>query len=150
VAAFGILAVGIAGCGGDGGPKYVKVSGVVKLNGVPYADAVVQFAPQGSKDNNNPGKSSSGYTDKDGRFILKISGEDKEGAVVGSHVVRIRTKGMDMGAIDPKVGSPDGVIIQRKVDPIPPEWNENSKQTFVVPQEGTDKADFDIVTTKKK
>ena len=50
------------------------------------------FAPKGTKDNKNPGKSSSGYTDKNGQFVLKISNEgDKEGAPVGTHLVRIMT-----------------------------------------------------------
>ena len=148
VAAFGLLAAGIAGCGG-GGPKYVKVSGTVTLDGKPLADAVVQFAPKGTKENNSPGKSSSGYTDKDGHFVLKVSNEDKEGALVGTHVVRINMKGQEM-VIDPTTGSPDNVGPPKsRVNPIPKDWSEDSKQEFTVPADGTDKANFDIVTKKK-
>ncbi|AWM36859.1 hypothetical protein [Gemmata obscuriglobus] len=33
-----------------------------------------------------------------------------------------------------------------KLDPVPPEWNAISKHEFDVPQVGTDKANFDIVS----
>ena len=144
-----VVLASLAGCGG-GGPKYVKVSGTVTLDGKPLADAVVQFAPKGSKDNQNPGKSSSGYTDANGHYVLKVSNEDKEGALVGTHVVRINMKGQDMGG-DSKTGSPDDVgPLKMRTNPIPKDWNEESKQEFNVPADGTDKADFSIVTSKKK
>jgi hypothetical protein len=145
-AAFGLL---VAGCGGGSGPKYVKVSGTVTLDGKPLADAIVQFAPKGSKDNQNPGKTSSGYTDANGHYVLKIANEDKEGALVGTHVVRINMKGQEMEG-DPKTGSRDDVgPLKKLTNPIPKEWNDDSKQEFTVPADGTDKADFHIVTKKK-
>jgi hypothetical protein len=147
--ALGLLTFGLAGCGGSDGPKYVKVSGVVTLNGKPYPNAVVVFAPQGTKENTNPGKSSSGYTDANGRFELKIQNEDTEGAAVGSHLVRIMTKGSDITIIDPTVGSPDSGGKARKPDPIPSDWSATSKHTFTVPPEGTDQANFDIVSKKR-
>ena len=50
--------------------KIVPVSGVVKLNGKPYPNAVVSFQPIGDDDNPNPGRGSSGITDEKGRFTL--------------------------------------------------------------------------------
>ena len=34
-------------------------------------------------------------------------------------------------------------------DPIPLDWHEKSEKVFDVPAEGTDQANFDIVTPKK-
>jgi hypothetical protein len=141
------LTVALAGLGGCGnGPKYVKVSGVIKINGVPYDKAVVSFQPMGSKENLNPGRGSSSYTDANGRFDL-VCDMEKEGAVVGKHRVRIMTRGNDVVGFDPATGSPDQPytpIRPGTYDPIPPEWNALSKVEFVVPPGGTDQANFDI------
>jgi hypothetical protein len=147
---LGLLVLGVLGCGG---PRHVPVSGVVMLNGTPYRGAVVNFQPIGTPDNPNPGRGSYGHTDESGRFTLVVDDKIK-GAVVGKHRVRIAT-GRDTGPgdYDPKLGTPDGLVgrvrPKRPVDPIPREWNEESKQEFEVPAGGTDKANFDIVTGKK-
>ena len=146
--AAGVLLAALVGC--SGGPKYVKVSGVVTLDGKPYGKAVVSFQPIGTQDNQNPGRGSSAYTDENGRFVL-ITDNDVEGAVVGKHRVRIMTKGNDVIG-QAETGSPDGGTPTRKgvLDPIPPEWNALSQKEFDVPPEGTDQANFDIETRKKK
>jgi hypothetical protein len=134
----------IAGCGG--GPKYVKVSGVVKLNGQPYKNAVVTFQPMSTGNDPNPGRGSSGITDENGRYELKTD-EGQSGAAVGKHRVRIVTK-YEGGTIDPQVGSPDRVDPRERNrihrEPIPAEWHSNSNVEFEVPPGGTDHADFDI------
>ncbi|HEY2783989.1 MAG TPA: hypothetical protein VGJ05_03365 [Fimbriiglobus sp.] len=137
---------GLAGC--DSGPKYVRVSGIVRINGVPYDKAVVSFQPMGTKENWSPGRGSSSYTDANGRFDL-ICDMERQGAVVGRHRVRIMTRGNNVIGYDPVLGSPDkppafgrGLVF----DPIPPEWNALSQVEFVVPAEGTDQANFDIVS----
>jgi len=148
---FALLAAGLlAGC--SSGPKLAKVSGVVKLNGKPYPNALVSFQPVGGKNNPNPGRGSMGQTDADGHFALLYDGT-VEGALVGPHTVRITTlpgKGVHEPPA-PAEGSPDGVprptgIKSNELDPIPLEWNERSKQAFTVPPEGTDQANFDITT----
>jgi hypothetical protein len=53
VVAAGLLSA--LGCS-KSGPKFVKVSGVVTVNGVPYPNAVVTFQPMGTEDNPNPGR----------------------------------------------------------------------------------------------
>ena len=134
----------VAGCGG--GPRYVKVTGLIRLNGVPYDRAVVSFQPMGSRENLNPGRGSSSYTDANGRFDL-VCDMEKEGAVVGKHRVRIMTRGNDVVGFDPTTGSPDGPyrpVRAGTFDPIPPEWNALSTVEFVVPPGGTDQANFDI------
>src|SRR5688500_15770406 len=90
VAATGMLLAGAAGCGG-GGPKYVKVSGVVTLNGKPYPRAVVVFQPIAADQSVNPGRGSSAYTDENGRFELTTD-DGHHGAIVGKHRVRIQTR----------------------------------------------------------
>jgi hypothetical protein len=144
--AFGLFAA-VLGC--SGGPKYAPVSGVVTINGKPYGKAVVSFQPVGTAENPNPGRGSSAYTDENGRFVLKCDGTI-DGAVVGKHLVRIMTKGNDVVGYDPTKGSDDGGTARKEVDPIPPEWNANSKQEFTVPVGGTDKANFDIQNPKYK
>lgn len=150
----GLVGVLLVGC--DSGPKLAPVSGVVKLDGKPYANAMVSFQPiaSGSTD---PGKGSVGGTDEQGRFVMMYDGT-KKGAIVGRHRVRISTypgKGYkEDPSIDRSLGSPDGVIQPKgaksnlEFDPIPMEWNEKSEHVFEVLAGGTDKADFDIQTKK--
>jgi len=139
------LACAVMACGCNGGPRYVGVSGVVTLNGKPYKSGVISFQPVGTKDNPNPGRGSSGYTDENGRFTLKTD-DGHDGAVVGKHRVRIMTKFASVSEIqdgDPK--NPAKVPIE----PIPPEWHATSTKEFDVPAAGTDQATFHIVTKKK-
>src|SRR5262245_31527772 len=148
VAACAFLAVA-PGCGKG---KYVKVSGVVKLNGKPYQNAVVSFQPIGKGDE-PPGRGSSAVTDAEGRFTL-VTDDGHKGAVVGKHRVRIQTKRNDPTVyVDPSVGSPDDPFPRGKkveVDPIPLEWySDKSTKEFDVPPGGTDQANFDIVTVKR-
>jgi hypothetical protein len=146
VAGVAALFLAAGGCGG--GPKYVPVSGVVLVDGQPYTKAVVSFQPIGTADNPNPGRGSSAYTDENGRFVLKCD-STIDGARIGRHQVRIMTRGNDVIGQLPEGGSPDGAPAG-KVDPIPAEWNANSKVEFDVPKGGTDQANFDIVTKKNK
>ena len=137
----------LAGC--EQGPKYVPVSGVVKIDGKPYDDGVVTFQPIASSDNQNPGRGSSSYTDAEGKFRLQTD-DGHDGAVPGKHLIRIRTKGDNIAAFDPKTGTPDNAPTPKgKPDIIPREWHVESDKTFDVPAAGTDKADFDISTKKR-
>lgn len=133
----------IVGCGGT---KYAPVSGVVKINGQPYGKAVVTFQPISTPENPNPGRGSAANTDANGRFVLMCDGTIN-GAVVGKHRVRIMTAGGNVVGQDPTKVAGDGAPAQRNLDPIPPEWNADSTKEFDVPAGGTDKADFDIITT---
>src|SRR5262245_30980421 len=104
-----ILALAVAGlgltaaAGWDHGPKYVQVSGVVKLNGKPYPNAVVSFQPKATPGNPNPGQGSAAITDATGRFVLKTY-DGHDGAVAGKHQVRIQTNRQNpTGAFDPQI-----------------------------------------------
>ena len=141
------LLAAAAGCGD--GPKYVPVSGVIKVDGKPYKNAVVSFQPVGTPDNPAPGQGSSALTDEEGRYTL-VCDNGQTGAVAGKHRVRIQTKRDDpMAFIDPEVGSPDdlGPLTKKgaRIDPIPPEWySDNRGVEYIVPPKGTDQANFDI------
>jgi len=140
----GLLAISLAGCGNS---RYVPVSGVVTVNGQPYRNAYVQFQPMATADNPTPGRASIGHTDDKGRFTLKTD-DGHDGAVVGKHRVRITTK-YSKALKGYEVWNPElNKAEKAAADPIPPEWNYESKQEFEVPAGGTAKANFDIVTKK--
>lgn len=145
--AAGLASLAAVGCGGQ---KIVPVSGVVKLDGKPYKNAVVSFQPIGSKEDPNPGRGSAGVTDENGRFTLNYDGE-KPGALVGKHRVRIFTQvGAEPPPDDRTESARPARAITQFVERIPPEWNELSDKEFEVPRGGTDAADFDIFTKPAK
>jgi hypothetical protein len=96
----------------------------------------------GDKDNPNPGRGSSAYTDENGRF--ELTSTDRDGAVVGKHRVRITTR-PDALAGEEGVGSPDGAPVNMPKNALPLEWRDPGKE-FTVPAGGTDQANFDIKT----
>jgi len=154
--ALGLLGLALlAGCG-ESGPKLAKVSGVVTLDGKPFPNAYVSFQPMAEGGKPDPGPGSVGRTDEQGRFRM-FTDKLGEGAVVGRHRVRITIVPGHGNRVEEsnKLGTPDnapgagakGSTSER--DPIPLDWNEDSKHEFEVMAGGTDKANFDIVTKKK-
>jgi hypothetical protein len=127
-----------AGCGGSG---TAHVSGVIKLNGQPLKGAHVSFAPIATDGINAPGPSSYGKTDANGRYTLRLSNPDQEGAVVGKHRVVITT----LEEEQPMPGRED-VTSKPREEPIPKRYNTKTTLTFEVPPEGTDSANFDLTS----
>jgi hypothetical protein len=121
-----------AGCGGP--YKSVPVSGRVTLNGKPLAKASVTFAPVGKDANVEPGPSSVGTTDADGRYALRLVGADGSGAVVGKHMVRI-------AILDETDTSVDAPVRMKQ---LPLKYNGQTTLRFDVPADGTDRANFDL------
>ena len=103
VAAWSLIVIGVIslpGCGAGGnGPQFGKVTGVVTLDGNPLPEAQVEFLPQ-------LGRSSTAETGKDGSYRLQYTA-DRDGAVVGSHTVKIHT------AVDGRVGGPKELLPAR-------------------------------------
>jgi hypothetical protein len=122
---------------------------VVKLNGKPYPNAVVFFQPVGDKGNQNPGRGSSGITDASGRYTLTTD-DGVDGAVVGTHQIKIQTNMPFVADFNPETGSSDSPVLPKQADPIPLDWRSMGKHTFDVPAGGTDQANFDIVNPKVK
>lgn len=119
----------LVGCGSP--YEVAPVSGTVTMNGKPLDNAVVVFQPDGNKEHPNPGPSSGGRTDSQGRFTLQIEPE-KPGAVVGKHRVLVWTH---MDATDDA---------QEFQETIPPRYNMESELRFEVPSQGTDQANFEL------
>jgi hypothetical protein len=82
---FGALLV--LGCGGS---RFAPVSGTVKMDGKPLANAVVMFQP--IEGGGKPGPGSTGPTDEKGEYHLKVIGVGSSGAVVGLHKVMVHPK----------------------------------------------------------
>jgi hypothetical protein len=132
-----LLAVLAFGCGSEA--TVVPVSGRITVDNQPLAGAKVYFQPLTEGDNAQPGKGSYGQTDLDGRFTLKIVGENREGAVVANHRVEVHLPETGSDA-DPRL-KPGPPRVQ-----LPRKFNRDSTLRFPVPREGTKEANFDLVT----
>ena len=108
----------LAGCGGSS-EKLAPVHGTVTLDGSPLADAMVEFELEPSENvyERTSGSSSRGRTDANGRYTLQYTHE-KEGALVGKHVVRITTRSMTVDAEGKEVSVPER---------LPSRFNRNSE-----------------------
>jgi len=123
------------GCGGS--DKVVPVSGTVKLNGQPLANAHVSFQPTASGNNPKAGVGSYGNTDASGNYSLKTADTDQAGAVIGTHRVEINLK-VETDDRDPKT--------RPLPKQLPPKYNRNSELEFKVPAGGTSAANFDLMS----
>jgi hypothetical protein len=82
----------LAGCGSTASdaPQTAQVSGVVTLDGSPLSEAILVFEPE------TGGAASTGATDEEGKYSLLYS-NSQNGAVIGTHIVRISKLTMEMG-----------------------------------------------------
>lgn len=142
----------IAGCGGSDVPtfKLVPVSGVVKLNGTPLADADVQFHFDGVE---KPDKyfGSTGKTDPNGKYELITN--DQKGCVEGRFKVVISKWADSQGnpvVIDPESGMDLEQLKQQgeAVELLPPTYS-SPEQTTLTADVTAGKADgYDFELTK--
>ena len=112
----------IAGCGGSS-QGLQPVTGKVTLDGQPLAGTTVEFQPSA-----RGGSPSYGETDAGGAFKLRFT-IDKEGAMLGDHIVRI-------SKFEP-TNSPTGK------ETLPAKYNSKSKLTATVTQ-GHNTIDFPL------
>ena len=115
------------GCSRTEGPETAGVSGYVKMDGRPLENAQVQFVPQ----NAEVGRPSWGRTDEEGYYVLQYSSE-KSGALVGEHVVRIKTGGE---AEEDEYGN---VTSGPNPETVPAKYNVNSTLTRTVERDGNE------------
>jgi hypothetical protein len=123
----------IAGCGSSP----VPVTGQVKLNGKPLADADVAFIPDKETAAAGAGAGSVGKTDANGNFTLRMAQKDVPGAIPGKYTVKISlTKGGggEQSSANPKAAE----------QLLPAEYNDQTKLTFEVPSGGTSSANFNL------
>jgi hypothetical protein len=133
--AIGTLLIAVAGCGPGG--KVAPVSGVVTLNGKPAEDVAVTFQPIPPDGNNAPGPSAFGVTGPDGRYSLKLMGEEIKGATLGKNAVRFSA----YVPTDPNV---DGPPKAKPKTSVPARYWSDSKIEFDVPPKGATNADFEL------
>lgn len=108
------------------------MTGVIKLDGKPFAAAEVTFEPKA-------GRASHGRTDDSGRFELRYTREEM-GAVVGPHTVRILSL--------TEVTLPDGRF-ETRPQIVPPRYNTASELRREVATGANNVFDFDLSSQKK-
>jgi len=127
------------GCGDD--LQVVPASGVIKVDGKPFAGARINTQPVAVDIKNpNPGPGSFGTTDQDGRYTLELATHPEPGAVVGTHRVTI-TLEADAFSEDPTDDRYQGPSTR-----LPP-WFTDESITIEVPQGGSDSWSLELSTT---
>jgi hypothetical protein len=126
----------ICGCGGDAHPL-APVWGRITLDGEALADASVGFEPVRVGDAVSAGPGAYGSTDAEGRFRLETP-DRRAGATVGKNRVWVRTLRASRGR--------DGDTMLAAQERIPARYNSKTELTFDVPAEGTEAADFALVS----
>jgi anti-anti-sigma regulatory factor len=121
--------------------QIAPVSGTLRLDGQPLSEISVIFEPIGSEDNPFPGPSSYGLTNSLGQFTLTLVTNDRKGAVVGDHRVRLVTV---IEEDDPAFNSFENQNL------LPPQYNIETKLRYRVPPEGTQQALFDLKSEEPK
>jgi hypothetical protein len=130
-----VLAVGTLGCGGP--HALAPVSGRVTLDGHSLANAAITFTPVATK-SNNPGPGSGAFTDADGRYTLKVIGQEARGAVIGKHKVRVSLKPPETNPADDR---------PQKYKQLPAKYSgKDTKLEFDVSAGGTSSADFALTS----
>lgn len=124
---LGFLVLGVVGLG-CGGPKPVKVSGVITLNGEPVEGANVQFVPM--DDSKRP---ATGFTDKTGKFEL-TSFENKDGALPGEYKVVV----IYNPPVETEAGAKTEQVMRQVMDIQRKEAKKKPK--YVIPREVTSAA----------
>lgn len=123
-----LLLLTAVGCGAGTSEDLASVAGRVTCGMKPLAGAVVEFQPL-----ERGGSPSSGTTDENGDYELMYS-FDAPGAMVGDHVVRIRTARTDF--------DDQGNEIQLE-ERVPAEFNARSTLRRTV-EPGDNRFDFDL------
>jgi len=133
---FATLLLVLSACSGRPAdqPALGIVSGQVRLDGQPLADATIFFSPEGG------GRTSVGRTDAEGRYALNYVGQE-EGAKVGKHVVRVTTS---QEVANPKTGRS-----MHTAEKVPRQYNDKSELTRDV-AEGANKIDLELTSAGPK
>src|SRR5262245_1891984 len=134
-----LLFLGVLLSAGCAGSKVAPVSGRVTLDGKPLAHATVVFQPDSA--DKNPGPGSSGVTDKDGRYTLRVMTTNAAGALVGKHKVTVTAYEGDAEG-ESSAPSATNKVIRKAL--VPHEYNVHTKLTFDVPPRGSADANFDL------
>ena len=123
-----VVASSLVGCGGTPGPALGQVSGTVTLDGSPLDQALVEFVPE-------DGRPSFGTTGANGKYVLQYT-DDKSGAVIGKHHVKITKNQVSGEVAAPTKPAPKG-------DPVPAKYNTESTLEVEV-KSGSNVHDFKL------
>jgi hypothetical protein len=129
-----LLATAI-GCG-PGGPAVAPVSGVITLDGKPLAGARINTQPIAKGNATDIGVGSFAVTDDAGRYALELVDPARPGAIVGSHVVRIRHSVAQYRAGREDAPTYQGADLPRSAS--------DGSLTLDVPKQGRADANFDL------
>ncbi len=124
------------GCSGGSGGR-IAISGTVTLNGAPLDKGNISFQPS------EGAKTSSGAIISAGNFSIP---RDK-GLLPGKYRVEVNAAAAGGGGSATDAAPGEGPPPPKEL--IPPEWNEESKQTIDVKKEGPFKFSFEIATKGK-
>jgi hypothetical protein len=116
------------------------VSGRVTLDGKPVANVLVHFQPElavAAQTKATDAIDSSGITNAEGQYELRLADTDKPGALAGKHVVRFS----DRLATSDEDAGPSKAPRAR----FPARYSDGSR-TFEVPAKGTAQADFELTS----
>lgn len=121
-----LLVAALTGCQ-DAPPPTIAVTGIVTLDGVPCADAVVTFVPTGE----TKGNGGAGYTDAEGKFTAHLhdgqTGQGPPGLLPGKYKVVINKSVNPDGT--PAVRNPDVAPIDSTARELLPSSYSNYDQT---------------------
>ena len=120
----------LPGCAEDVGVELVPITGVVKLDSQPLANARVVFSPKN-------GRPSAGTTDAEGRYELFYT-VDEPGVLPGSHTISIST------FIEPDSDSDDPARQQGRRESVPAIYNRRSTLSHEIAPEHAQPVDFDL------
>jgi len=135
---YAVVVLAINGRAYRGCVNLVTVSGVVTLDGEPIANILVHFQPTSETPVDREfSPSSHGVTDAKGRYELEWV--DGRGAVIGEHIVTLVHRDRLMTELDDFIEK-TGEVLPRDFK-LPPEARDGS-QRFVVPDDGTEEANF--------
>jgi hypothetical protein len=132
-----LFASTIMGCG-PSGPPLASVEGRITVDGKPVPSAVLTFAPEG-------GSPSYGYTDKDGKYVLRYT-DEKVGAMLGNHRVEIRVSSYSKSEREELKAS--GAVVPEESIQVPKKYLVPGALTAVV-KEGRNTIDFALDHDRK-
>jgi hypothetical protein len=121
---------GLVGCGEDVGVELVPITGVVKLDSQPLANARVVFSPKN-------GRPSAGTTDAEGRYELFYT-VDEPGVLPASHTISIST------FIEPDSDSDDPARQKGQPESVPAIFNRKSTLTHEIEPEHSEPVNFEL------
>jgi len=141
-----VAQVGLAGCGSGDGLSRHPISGVVKFDGKPLANGMIQFFPTATA---GPAIAA-GATIAGGQYAIPTA----EGLVPGPYKVMISSVGGGKEKAAPGESTDEGAMPGlgplHAPELIPAQYNAKSELNVNVKEEGPNEFDFNLEKTKKE